>query len=163
MALARKNTDKAEVTDDVDHPVATGIGAGVGAAAGASVGVASGVALGAQMGSLAGPVGAVAGGIIGGITGALAGEGIADTFDSHSHDSYWKENYKSRPYVKDDESYDSYRSAYLYGAHQQSLNSNKRYEDIEPSMREYWNKNRNESDLEWERAHPAIRDAYDRR
>ncbi|MFO1243477.1 MAG: hypothetical protein U1E36_09850 [Rickettsiales bacterium] len=163
MAAVKKQTRKAEVMDDVDHPVATGVGAGVGALAGASTGVLSGATLGAQMGTLAGPIGAAAGGVIGGIVGALAGEGIADTFDSKSHDTYWKENYKSRPYVNEGEDYNTYQSAYLYGAYEQSRDPDRSYEDAKPTLQEFWNKNRTDSDLEWDRAEPAIRDAYDRR
>src|SRR5438270_508214 len=90
------------------EPGAHPVGAGVGAAAG-------GAAAGAAGGAMAGPVGAVVGAVVGGVAGGLAGKGVAESIDPTVEDTYWRENYTSRPYYESGSSYDEYSPAYRYG------------------------------------------------
>lgn len=154
--MVRKNNkdtaaspEKSQVGDQVGHPVATGAGAGAGALAGA------------EIGSPAGIVGIAAGAVIGGIVGALAGEGVADTFTGNEEDRYWREEYARRPYARPGDSYERYQPAYRYGSAARSRFDGQTYDEVEPSLREDWNRRRAESDLRWEDAGPAVRDAYE--
>jgi hypothetical protein len=144
-----KNTTKSHVGDDVGHPVATGVGAGAGAMAGAAAG------------SVGGLVGAAAGAVIGGIAGALGGEGIADTFTGNDEDRHWEQNYRGRPYVREGEAYDRYQPAYRHGSLARQRHEGRAFTDVEPTLRDDWNRSRNATDLEWEHASPAVRDAYE--
>jgi phage tail tape-measure protein len=89
---------------DGPHALATGTGAGAGAAAGAAIGAA-----------LGGPAGAAVGATFGALGGGLAGQAVADAVDPAEEDTYWRNNYLSRPYADDTLSYDHYRPAYRYG------------------------------------------------
>src|SRR3954471_5933763 len=83
------------------HPV----GVGVGAAAG-------GAATGAAVGSVAGPIGTAVGAAAGAVVGGLAGKAVAEQIDPTVHDTYWNEQYTSRPYYAKGMTYDDYRPAY---------------------------------------------------
>jgi hypothetical protein len=133
------------------HPVGTGVGAVGGGAAGAAIGAA------------AGPAGALVGGAIGAVVGGLAGKGVAEKMDPTVEDTYWRNNYKTRPYVGADESYDTYAPAYRYGWESRSLHEgNRRWEDVETDLGRDWESRRGTSGLSWDRAKLATRDAWHR-
>ena len=77
------------------HPVGTGVGAALG-----------GAAAGAAAASVAGPVGTVVGAAVGAVVGGLAGKGVAEAIDPTVEDAYWRENFKRRPYVRHDATFD---------------------------------------------------------
>lgn len=83
-------------------------------------------------------------------------------YDFRPHDQHWRVNYLTRPYVKNGDSYENYQLAYMYGAKQRYLNPDKEFEEIAPSLQDFWISHRDESDLEWERAQFAVRDAFNR-
>src|SRR3954452_19187752 len=86
---------KVEANHDKVHPVGSGVGAAAGAATGAAVGTA-----------VAGPVGALVGAAVGAIAGGLVGHGIAEGVNPTEEDAYWRDNYRNRPYVSADRTYD---------------------------------------------------------
>src|SRR4249919_3619792 len=83
----------------------------VGVAGGAAGGGVAGAAAGAVVG---GPVGAVVGAAVGAVAGGLAGKGVAEAVNPTVEDTYWRDNYKSRPYASG-ATYDQYRPAYQHG------------------------------------------------
>ena len=131
------------------HPV----GVGFGSAGGATVG--------AVVGSLAGPLGTVVGAAIGGIAGGLTGKGLAEGINPTVEDTYWRENFNSRPYVKAGSPYHDYEPAYRFGWEGRGRYGELDWEGAESRMREDWRRVSGES-LDWERASPAVRDAFDR-
>ncbi len=135
------------------HPVGTGIGAALG-----------GAAAGAATGTVAGPVGTVVGAAVGAVVGGLAGKGVAESIDPTREDAYWRENYKSRPYVGD-ASYDDYGPAYAYGVSSYASHAGHghgSFDDVESDLGRDWNAARGRSSLSWDRAKSATRDAWDR-
>jgi phage tail tape-measure protein len=134
------------------HPIGTGVGAALG-----------GAAAGAATGTVAGPVGTVVGAAIGAVVGGLAGKGVAESIDPTREDAYWRENYKSRPYVSD-ASYDDFGPAYAYGVSSYSMHAGHGHDfgDIESDLGRNWDKVRGTSSLSWERAKNATRDAWNR-
>ncbi|MBY0407937.1 MAG: hypothetical protein K2Q01_09615 [Rickettsiales bacterium] len=142
-----------------EHPIGGAVGAALGAAAGAA---AVGAAQGAVLGTVAGLPGMAAGVAIGGVVGALAGKGIAQEINPTTEDAYWSENYLSRPYVTTGTSYDEYGPAYRQGVDAYSRNPGRAFEDVEPQLGSEWEKARGTSNLGWDNAKPAARDAYDR-
>ena len=135
------------------HPIGAGLGA-----------VGAGVA-GAAIGALGGPVGVVAGAVVGGIAGGLAGKEVAETVNPTNpavEDAYWQANFRSRPYVGADENYDVYRPAYQYGWESQSRHADRSFDDVEPLLEREWHSRTERSNLEWERAKAAARDAWER-
>lgn len=133
------------------HPIGTGMGASVGA-----------VVAGAVAGSVVGPLGTVIGMAIGATLGGLAGKGLAESVDPTAEDAYWRQEYRSRPYVEANASYDSYGPAYSHGVAAFERYEGRHFELIEPELARDWNAMRGASDLSWDRARPAVKDAWQR-
>ena len=133
------------------HPVGTGVGATLGA-----------MVAGAAAGSVVGPVGTIIGMAIGATLGGLAGKGLAENVDPTAEDAYWRQEYRGRPYVEADASYDNYAPAYSYGVAAFSRHDTEHFELIEPELANDWTTRRAGSDLSWDRARPSVKDAWER-
>ena len=133
----------------------TGKGAVVGGVAG---GVAGGAITGALAGGVTGPVGAAIGAAAGAIAGALMGKKV----DPVVEDAYWRDNYRTRPYVDSAASYDDYAPAYRHGLEAHTRYPNRPFDEIESDLGRDWSTSRGKSSLEWERAKHASRDAWSR-
>jgi hypothetical protein len=144
---------------DDSRPVAKGVGAAVGGATG---GVAGGAVAGAMAGGMTGPVGAAVGAVAGAVVGALAGKGISKAVDPAEEDRYWRDNYSNRPYIQSDSSYDDYAPAYRYGVESYTRYPDRSFDDLETDLGRDWNASRGNSQLEWEHAKHASRDAWQR-
>jgi hypothetical protein len=144
---------------DDSHPVATGVGAVVGGVGG---GVAGGAAAGAAVGGMTGPVGAAVGAVAGAVVGAMAGKGAAKAVDPEAEETYWRDNYASRPYVRSGSTYDDYGPAYRYGVDSYSKYPDRQFDDVESDLGRDWQGARGRSSLEWEHAKDASRDAWHR-
>ena len=75
-------------------------------------------------------------------------------------DTYWFENYASRPYVGAGEDYVDYAPAFLYGVVWYQSNPERRFEDCEGELANGWDSARAGSPLDWTKAKPAVRDAW---
>ena len=135
------------------HPVGTGIGAAGAGAAGAAIG-----------GVLGGPVGAVVGAAVGALAGGLVGKGAAESVNPTVEDEYWRHNYTSRPYADTALAYDDYEPAYRtgYEAYTNYHNTGRTFDDLEPDLRSEYESKRGQSNLGWEKAKYAARDAWDK-
>jgi len=140
------------------HPVGTGVGAVAGGAAGLGVAAATGAAVG----SAVGPVGAIAGAAIGAVAGGLVGKAVAEEVNPEVEDTYWRENFSRRPYVRQNAKYEEYSPAYRYGWEGRSRFGVKKYEEIEGDLERDWDKFRNSCRLNWREAKHAVRDGWDR-
>ena len=135
------------------HPIGTGIGATGGGAAGAAIGTAVG-----------GPVGTAVGAVVGAVAGGLAGKGAAEAIDPTAEDAYWRENYKTRPYVKQTTRYEEVAPAYRFGWESRQKFKGKKFEEVEPNLRKDWETTRaaGTTNLSWDQAGAAARDAWSR-
>jgi phage tail tape-measure protein len=140
----------ADETRKKDHPVGEGVGAAGGAVAGMTVGA-----------SVGGPPGAVVGAAIGAVAGGAAGHGVAAMVDPAAEDAYWRDNYRTRPYVRNGAAYDEYRDAYRYGweSHAKATSP---WEDSEAELERGWDKAKTNSGLAWPDAREAVRDGWHR-
>src|SRR5206468_5941009 len=109
------------------HPVETGIGAAVG-------GAASGMAVGA----VAGPVGAAIGAAAGAVAGGLAGKGVGELIDPTTEDNWLRDNYKSRPYVRQGDTFETHLPAYRYGAEAEARYGESGFDAAEEDLRNGW-------------------------
>ena len=125
------------------HPLGVGAGAAGAGAAGAAIG-----------GAVGGPLGAVAGG--------LGGKAAAESVNPTLEDTWWRDNYAERPYIRKGEPYDTYRPAYQYGWQARMMHGDRQWEDIEGDLESGWLKSRGDSKLEWSDARHAAKDAWDR-
>ncbi len=145
----RRNADP--ITDEPgSHPIETGIGA-------AAVGVASGMAVGA----VTGPAGAAVGAIIGAVAGGYAGKGIGELIDPTTEDDWLRDNFHSRPYVRQGETFETYHPAYHFGAEAESKYGANEFEVLEPELQHGWN-NLESTPMPWARARGAVKDSYER-
>lgn len=133
------------------HPVATGAGALLG-----------GAAAGAAAGTVVGPVGTMVGAAVGAIVGGLAGKGVAEAIDPTREDAYWRSNFSARPYVEHGSSYDDYGPAYGLGVDAFSRYPGRPFDEIDSEMSRAWAVSSGTSMLDWEKARPAARDAWNR-
>lgn len=133
-----------------------GKGAVVGGVAG---GVAGGAITGALAGGVTGPVGAAIGAAAGAVAGALAGKAKVDPV---IEDAYWRDNYRTRPYVDSAATYDDYAPAYRHGLEAHTRYPDRHFDEIESDLGRDWASSRGKSSLEWERAKHASRDAWTR-
>jgi phage tail tape-measure protein len=132
------------------HPVGTGAGAAAGGATGAAIG------------AIGGPVGAVVGGAVGAVVGGLAGKGAAEKVNPTVEDTYWRENYRTRPYAKADMGYETYQPAYRYGWESRSQYAGKSYDEVETDLERGWDNAKGTSKMAWGEAKEAVRDAWHR-
>lgn len=133
------------------HPIGTAAGSGSGALAGAAVG-----------GAVGGPVGALVGGVAGAIVGGGAGHAAGEAVNPTVEDKYWRENYNSRPYVRDNTSYDEYQPAYRAGWESATENRGRKFDEVETDVQRRYDSSRGDSKLEWNDAKEAARDAWHR-
>ncbi|MES2946359.1 MAG: hypothetical protein V4772_26115 [Pseudomonadota bacterium] len=83
------------------------------------------------------------------------------TADPVAEDSYWRDNYSSRPYVNGG-SYDDYGPAYQYGINARTRYPGRSFEEVENDLARDWSGSRGKSSLQWEHAKHASRDAWHR-
>ncbi|MEP7138075.1 MAG: hypothetical protein ABI745_00510 [Caldimonas sp.] len=82
--------------------------------------------------------------------------------DATAHDAYWRENFRTRPYVGKDDRYDDFGPAYAYGVDSFNRHDGRKFDDVESDLSRDWEKFKGKSKLTWERAKGAVRDAWDR-
>jgi hypothetical protein len=133
------------------HPLGTAAGSSGGAAAGAVIGAAVG-----------GPVGALIGGAAGAIAGGAAGHTAGEKVNPTVEDSYWRENYTTRPYVQRGTDYTEYQPAYRYGWESRSRFADRKFDEVETDLERGWESAKGRSALTWDRAKEATRDAWHR-
>ena len=147
-----RDANRDPITDEPGaHPVGAGIGAAVG-----------GAAAGAAAGMVAGPLGTVAGAIAGGVAGGLAGKEIAEQIDPSVEEHHWRNEYTSRDYYDPAVGYDQVGPAYQFGWESRAEYGDRHWEEVEPDLAHEWSERRGNSRLDWGRARPATRDAWDR-
>ncbi len=137
------------------HPVGTGVGAAAAGAAGAAIGsVVPGVGT---------AVGGAVGAVIGAVAGGLAGKGAAEAINPTEEDAFWRQNYRTRSYIQPGADYDQYEPAYRYGYSAYSQYQGRTWDDVEPDLERDWSRQRgNRSNLDWDNAKFATRDAWQR-
>lgn len=135
------------------HPVGVGAGSAGGAAAGAAVGAA-----------VAGPVGAAVGGVVGAVAGGYAGKGAAEIVNPTEEETYWRTEYRNRPYYRRGSDFGYYAPAYRYGWESAAspARMGRSFEDVEPELESNWPTFRGSADAEWRDIREATRDAYSR-
>ncbi|MFO7894749.1 MAG: hypothetical protein R6U63_13520 [Longimicrobiales bacterium] len=85
-------------------------------------------------------------------------EGGHPAADASTHDAFWESSFTKRPYVNAQLGYRHYRPAYRFGWEAQGRQPEAEFEDVEEELEERWE---NEpSELSWEEARPAVRDAW---
>jgi len=108
-----------------------------------------------------GPVGAAVGAAVGAVVGGYAGKGVGEMIDPTSEDAWLRDRFSSRPYVREGETFETYKPAYDYGREVHGKYEGKRFDDVERDLRSHWDKTKHASTMPWDHARNAVRDAYD--
>jgi uncharacterized protein YcfJ len=139
-----------------DNSGGQAVGTGVGGLSGAVTGAAIGTAIG-------GPAGAIIGGIAGLAVGAVSGSAIADL--NREDETYWQNNFQSRPYVQQGDTYQTYADAYRFGGQtaENEQYRGKTFDEVEADIRANYEQTPAGANLAYDRARGAINDAYERR
>jgi hypothetical protein len=87
---------------------------------------------------------------------------VAEKTNPTIEDAYWRETYKTRPYVKTDYNYDVYQPAYRYGWESRTRYEGRRFDEVENDLERGWDKAKGTSRLAWNEARDATRDAWHR-
>jgi hypothetical protein len=132
------------------HPIEAGIGAAV-------AGAVSGVAAGA----VAGPVAAAVGAAVGAVAGGYAGKGIGELIDPTTEDNWLRDNFRSRPYVDEGDTFEDFAPAFRYGALAEAKYGDAGIDLMDEQLQRDWEASK-QSDLPWTKAKGAVQDAYDR-
>ncbi len=87
---------------------------------------------------------------------------IERTFENvfRDEDEHWRTNFRSRPYVDDDVSYETLRPAYEYGWRERVRRWDARWEDVEDDLEETWDRVMDSAKLKWHQVKDAVRDAW---
>ena len=84
--------------------------------------------------------------------------------DWSTEERWWQDNYRSRPYAKQDHSFDRYRGAYRYGFESGHRNQNRSWNDSEQDLRKGWDSypHRGNEKSTWDEVKDAVKDAWSR-
>jgi hypothetical protein len=107
-------------------------------------------------------MGTAVGAAVGAVAGGLIGKGVAEGVNPSKEHEYWRANYASRPYATPGTSYDQFGPAYQYGWEARARHRDQSFDQIENTLSQEWARSRGTSQLDWDRAKPATRDAWNR-
>jgi len=79
-----------------------------------------------------------------------------------SEETYWRDNYSSRPYVSGDRNFEYYRPGYRYGYESASRYRGRGWNEVEGDLRSGWDRYEHRGQSTWDNVKDAVRDAWDR-
>ncbi|HEX5635176.1 MAG TPA: hypothetical protein VFX50_18155, partial [Gemmatimonadales bacterium] len=82
--------------------------------------------------------------------------------DWTTEESWWRDNFRSRPYASPDLDFDHYRGAYRYGFENANRHHGRTWTEIESDLRNGWDRYEYRGKSTWEDVKDAARDAWDR-
>ena len=77
-----------------------------------------------------------------------------------TYDTYWRDHYRSRPYVAAGKPFEEYQPAYRYGADARAQYANRKWEEVEADIERGWEKAKGVSKMAWHDAKAAVKDAW---
>ena len=96
----------------------------------------------------------------GAVVGGLIGKSITESVDP-TEDAYWRQQYPRRPYFKAGRRYEDYEPAYRLGYRAYDAYRGEYDDRLDDNLRRTYEGDwRGESQLEWDDARHAARDAY---
>ena len=76
--------------------------------------------------------------------------------------TYWRDNYRSRPYFSTDRDYTYYEPAYRYGYESATRYHGKSWDDAQRDLEREWDNYQLRGKLAWQDIKDAVRDAWNR-
>ena len=88
--------------------------------------------------------------------------GATGVSDWATEERYWRDTWRTRPYVKADQGFDFYSPGYRYGYESASRYRGRNWNDIENDLRSGWDRFEYRGQSTWENIKDAVRDAWNR-
>jgi ElaB/YqjD/DUF883 family membrane-anchored ribosome-binding protein len=85
-----------------------------------------------------------------------------DRFTWDEDDTYWRTNFRNRPYASPGRDYDFYRPGYRYGNEAAHRYQNRKWDEVESNLSRDWNSYAHRGESTWDQIKGAVRDAWDR-
>jgi hypothetical protein len=82
--------------------------------------------------------------------------------DWRSEETYWRDNWQSRPYASADRGFEFYSPGYRYGYESAARNRGRPYSEVESDLRTGWDRYENRGKATWENIKDAVRDGWNR-
>ena len=82
--------------------------------------------------------------------------------DWSTEERYWRDTWRTRPYVKADQGFDYYSPGYRYGFESASRYRGRNWNDVETDLRTGWDRFEHRGQSTWENIKDAVRDAWNR-
>ena len=82
--------------------------------------------------------------------------------DWANEETYWRNNFRQRPYVAAGQSYDSFGPAYRFGYEATGRYRGKSWRDVESDLGRDWTRYEHRGQSTWEQMKNAVKDAWDR-
>jgi hypothetical protein len=82
--------------------------------------------------------------------------------DWGTEETYWRDNWQSRPYASADLGFEYYRPGYRFGYESARSSRGKEWNDIEAELRTGWERYEHRGQSTWENIKGAVRDAWNR-
>jgi hypothetical protein len=82
--------------------------------------------------------------------------------DWSTEESYWRENYRNRPYTDENRDFDEYRPGYKYGTESARNMGDRSWDEAEPELRSGWDRYEERNESTWENIKDSVKDAWDR-
>ena len=93
---------------------------------------------------------------------AATNVGTTGVSDWNTEESYWRDNWSTRPYAHADRGFDYYRPGYRYGHESATRFRGRAWNDVEPELRSGWDRWEHRGQSTWENVKDAVRDAWNR-
>lgn len=77
-------------------------------------------------------------------------------------ETFWRENYKNRPYAGQGQTYESFGPAYRFGYDASDRYRGKSWTDVEPDLGRDWDRYEQRGQSTWQQMKNAVKDAWDR-
>lgn len=85
-----------------------------------------------------------------------------DQLNWNDEESYWRDNWHTRPYAKADRGFDHYSPGYRYGFDAAHKYRGRQWNDVEPDLRSGWDSSEHRGQSTWEHMKDAVRDGWNR-
>ncbi len=83
------------------------------------------------------------------------------TGDWNRDQSWWRDNFRNRPYATADRRFEDYEPGYRYAYESATRYRGRSWNDVEPDLRTGWNKFEGRGQSTWENIKESVRDAWD--
>ena len=82
--------------------------------------------------------------------------------DWKTEDTYWRDQFRRRPYFESGREYDFYAPAYRFGWDATERYHGRMWNDVEPDLERDWDRYEARGQSTWQQIKGAVKDAWDR-